>query len=103
MASDVGEIWVEKIHFRTRSLLDAEALLGDAMVGGLYQQLRAICEDDAEVGKLLAGLEPLRKKLPPELDQAEAAAKLDAAALRQLVRELPDYLLPQLFTGEEGA
>jgi len=101
-ASDVGEVWVEKIRFRTRSPLDAEAMLGDEAVGGLYKQLRLLCEDDAEVGKLLRGIEDLRKKLPPELDQSEGAAKLDPAVLRQLVRELPDYLLPQLSSGDDA-
>lgn len=99
-ASDAGEIWVEKIGFRTRSLLDAEAMLGDEAVGGLYRQLRALCEDEDEVSKLLRGLDDLRKKLPAELYPSEGGATLDPA-LRQIVRELPDYLLPQLFSGED--
>lgn len=102
-ASDAGEIWVEKISFRTRNPLDAEASLGDEAVGGLYRQLRAICEDDAEIDRLLSGLDPLRKKLPAELDHLEGGGKLDRTALRQLVRELPDTLLPLLFAGEDAS
>ncbi|UQA59515.1 metallophosphoesterase family protein [Polyangium aurulentum] len=105
LANDMGDAWVEKIQLRTRTLADLDALASnDDPIGGLLKKLRWIRDDDHELEKLGKELSDIAGKLPQEFFQTDAAAKItEADALRRIVDELPDYLLPQLSGEGEGA
>jgi DNA repair exonuclease SbcCD nuclease subunit len=106
LSADVGDLWVEKIHIRTRTPVDVEALAQrDDPVGALLRTLKSIGEDDAALEKLAREqLEGLRTKLPPEFRHAEGALDLgDIATLRRLCAEIGDYLLPQLLGEGEAS
>ncbi|MDI1478472.1 DNA repair exonuclease [Polyangium sp. y55x31] len=104
LANDLGEVWVEKVQVRTRTLADLDALAErDDPVGALLGKLRWIAEDDVELGKLGRELDDIAAKLPPEYFQAEVGPKIkEIDVVRRLVSELPDYLLPELFPEGEA-
>ncbi|MDI3282914.1 DNA repair exonuclease [Polyangium sp. 15x6] len=104
LANDLGEVWVEKVQVRTRTLADLDALAErDDPVGALLGKLRWITEDDVELGKLGRELDDIAAKLPPEYFQAEVGPRIkEIDVVRRLVSDLPDYLLPELFPEGEA-
>ncbi|MDC3955736.1 metallophosphoesterase family protein [Polyangium jinanense] len=104
LANDLGEVWVEKVQVRTRTLADLDAHAErDDPVGALLSKLRWIVEDDVELGKLGRELDDIAAKLPPEYFQAEVGPRIkEIDVVRRLVSELPDYLLPELFPEGEA-
>lgn len=106
LANDAGggRIWVEKIVVRTRAPVDAEALARRAdPVGELLRFLRGLPEDPATLATVLKPLRDCWQKLPIELREgSDALAWDDPAAVRALLRDAEETLLPLLLEQESG-
>lgn len=99
-----GDLWMEKILLRTRTVLDIEALLNrNDPVGEFLRFVRALRGDSQALGGLLAGFDDLRGKLPPEFRQLEDALDLEnPASLETLLEDAEQLLIPRLLAqGEE--
>ena len=101
-AADLGEdIWIEKIKFHTRSLLDVESLRqGQDLIGDLLRDLKSLGEDPARLAALAELLRPLRLKAGAELaaerDGAEGIDLDDPVRLAGWLRDAEELLLCQL-------
>ncbi|TWT99006.1 metallophosphoesterase family protein [Neorhodopirellula pilleata] len=95
-----ADVWIEKVQFKTQPLrtLSAE----DMSEGAIAELMR--CFEEAQdggdlVSELLAELEPLRKKLPIELQSDhDQWIPGDAASLREILAEVQPMLLQRLMT-----
>lgn len=100
-------VWLEKILVQTRSTFDLAQVREEAgAVGHLARRLAAIKDDPKELAELAAIFAELDKKLPAELREGDGALALtDAAALRAIVEDVEQTLLPRLLEPEtrEGA
>ena len=98
-------LWLEKVEFdvespRTGTLSDASA---DALAG-LMQALDAIERDDAALSTLLAELESLRKKLPPEwLHESDEDSPLHPDNLRSAIDDVRELLLDRLLSAGDAS
>lgn len=98
-----GAVWVEKILVETRSTFDVARVREEAgAVGHLARRLAAIRDDAEELASLAAVFADLEKKLPAELREGDGGLSLSApAALRALVDDVEQSLLPRLLEGAE--
>jgi DNA repair exonuclease SbcCD nuclease subunit len=102
-------VWLEKIIVQTRSTLDLAQVREEAgAVGHLARRLEVIKDDPKELAELVAVFAELEKRLPPELREGEGAILLaDVAAMRAIVEDVEQTLLPRLLeseaAGREGA
>jgi hypothetical protein len=105
VATDVeGEgVWVEKVLFETRAPIDLEELRErDDAIGQVARALAELSRSDEAVAPLLEELAELRKKLPHELrDSGEKTPLDDATALRAVMGDVEQMLLPRLLYGGE--
>jgi hypothetical protein len=100
-----GEAWLEKVEVATRPLAD-RALLRERedAIGDMLRGLGALAHDDAALLELAAELVELKRKLPPELREGPDAIDLDSPeALRRLLAEVEDTLLPAVRGSEDAA
>jgi DNA repair protein SbcD/Mre11 len=104
LATDVGEVWLEKVRFRTRPSVDVEALLGrEDAVGELVRALRGMPEDEAQVRSLSTELADLARKLPVEARHGEDGVRLDDPEyVRDALQDVEGILLGRLLGGEDG-
>jgi hypothetical protein len=106
-ATDLGGegVWVERIETRTRAPIDVEALgARDDAVGQLVRTMARLRGDDDALVALAAELDDLRKKLPPEAHGGEDGIDLESpTALRALLDDVEQLLLPRLYRSEESA
>ena len=96
-----GDVWIEKITFQTRSLLDVEALrAGQDLVGQLLRELQATRDDPARLAALAPLLAPLRLKAGAELaaagDGFEPIDLDDPARVAGWLRQAEELLLCHL-------
>jgi DNA repair exonuclease SbcCD nuclease subunit len=98
-------VWLEKVIVQTRSTFDLAQVREEAgAVGHLARRLAAIKGDPKELADLSAVFADLEKKLPLELREGEGALLLsDAKAMRALVDDVEQMLLPRLLEGPDGA
>ena len=91
-------VWLEKIIVQTRSTFDLSRVREEAgAVGHLARRLASIKDDPAELVALAACFAELEKKLPPELREGDGALALtDARAMRAIVEDVEQTLLPRL-------
>jgi exonuclease SbcD len=100
-----GEAWLEKVEVATRPLAD-RALLRERedAIGDMLRGLGTLARDDAALLELAAELVELKRKLPPELREGPDAIDLDSPeALRRLLAEVEDTLLPAVRGSEDAA
>ncbi|HEY1786422.1 MAG TPA: DNA repair exonuclease [Pirellulales bacterium] len=101
-AGDLGEdLWIEKIKFDTRSLLDVESLrAGQDLVGELLRELKSVADDPARLAALAPLLEPLRLKAGAELAAGDTSSQridlTDPVRLADWLREAEELLLCHL-------
>ena len=100
-----GEAWLEKVELATRPLAERVPLRErEDAIGEMLRGLSTISQDDAVLLELAAELSELKKKLPPELREGPEALDLESPeALRRLLAEVEDTLLPAVRGSEEGA
>ena len=101
---EVGEnIWLEKIRFKTESVIDLDSLLGhDDPIAGLLKRIQLMRVTGAIDEKMLhEEFADLRNKLPPEYKKMPDALDFDnPAALIDLLDEVEQFLIPKLFEKE---
>jgi hypothetical protein len=103
-ATDIGQegAWVEKVVIASQPSADP-ALLETASgpIADLLAFIRRAATDSALLAELGASLDDLAAKLPAELAGEEDAFDLrDPALLADLVKSVPDVLIPRLSMGE---
>jgi exonuclease SbcD len=100
-----GEAWLEKVEVATRPVAD-RALLRERedAIGEMLRGLSGLLRDDAALLELAGELVELKRKLPPELREGPDAIDLDSPeALRRLLAEVEDTLLPAVRGSEDSA
>ena len=104
-AIDVGDVWVEKVLFRTQPPQARDELAErDDAVGQVVQALRSVADDDERVAGLIDALAELRQKLPSELRSREDGLRLnDPEAIRGLLTDVEQLLMSRLLDGPTDA
>jgi len=110
IASDTGDVWIEKIQLRTRAPLDLEAVAGrDDAIGQVVRSLRSFQQDAEALGALRAtiaedsDLKSLMNKLPLAARQGDEGVDLDdGEALLAALADVEQILLPRLLHGGHG-
>ncbi len=105
VATDVaGEVWVEKVIFRTRARINMADLRGrDDALGELLRSIDALRTDDDGLAAIAAELADLRLKLPADLREGDEALKLDdPRALAGMLDDVEQVLVPRLLGGERS-
>ncbi|HEX3852662.1 MAG TPA: DNA repair exonuclease [Polyangiaceae bacterium] len=100
-----GEAWLEKVEVATRPLAQRGQLRErEDAIGELLRGLGELGRDDAALLELAGELLELKRKLPPELREGPDAIDLDSPeALRRLLAEVEDTLLPAVRGSEDAA
>ena len=100
-----GEAWLEKVELATRSVIGrAQLREREDAIGELLRGLTGIANDEAALTELSAELLELKRKLPPELREGPDAIDLESPeALRRLLAEVEQTLVPAVRGSEEGA
>ncbi|HEX4146585.1 MAG TPA: DNA repair exonuclease [Pirellulales bacterium] len=100
-AGDLSEdVWIEKIKFQTRSLLDVELLrAGQDLVGELLRDLKSIAEDPERLAGLAQLLGPLRQKLAVGDSGLDRIDLDDPGRIAGWLREAESLLLCHLVEG----
>ena len=101
VATDLGDVWAEKVKLQTRALTDRAALSErDDAVGALVRALEDLDWDSEAVTRYGAQLDALRLKLPPELvGGSEVSSAGDDEALVRALREARELLNTRLVGG----
>ncbi|WP_052375241.1 metallophosphoesterase family protein [Chondromyces apiculatus] len=101
-ANDVGGegLWVEQVRLRTGAAVDAVALgEREDAIGQLARALRALRDDDQEMGRLLGEFAGLRGKLPAEARELDEGLRLeDAEVLKGALEDVEQLLLSRLLS-----
>jgi DNA repair protein SbcD/Mre11 len=108
VAAGVGEVWVEKVRFRTA---DESAAASLAIDDGPLLELSALVQefrgDDQRLLELTDELAALKKKLPPELLSEEGSDEPlrleDPAFWRSVLAQVEPLLRARLLAEEGGA
>jgi len=100
-----SEVWLEKVELATRPLAQSvDRREREDAIGELLRGLGNIAQDEAALLELAAELVELKRKLPPELREGPDAIDLESAdALRRLLAEVEQTLLPAVRGSEEAA
>ncbi|HEX7451325.1 MAG TPA: DNA repair exonuclease [Polyangiaceae bacterium] len=100
-----GEAWLEKVEVATRPLAQRTQLRErEDAIGEMLRGLSNLARDDAALLELAGELVELKRKLPPELREGPDAIDLDSPeALRRLLAEVRDTLLPAVRGSEDAA
>ncbi len=102
-ATDVGGVWLERVRFATRTPLDLPRLAErDDPIGALLRSLGGLRGDEAALRELGRELGEMAR-LPHELREGDdAVLRDDPEALRALVDDVEQLLLPRLLGGERA-
>lgn len=106
-ATDLGGegVWVERIVSRTNASIDRAALAGrDDAIGHLVRAVARLREDEPALLAMGSAFDNLRRKLPAEARGGEDGIDLESpAALRLLLDDVEELLLPRLYRAEDEA
>lgn len=104
LASDTGDIWLEKIVWSNTRVERAESRAPDHVLGDLFREVDKTVEDEEALLKFAEALDDFEQKLPSEAKSGEAAVDLkDPAYLADAVRNAAASLLPALLTETTAA
>ncbi len=106
LAGEVGdELWVEKVKFRTRPLMDVAARrLAQDVVGELLREIEAIANDPQRLLALADELKPLATKVAGDVKDQAGGEEIDFQNPEQLaawLREAETLLINQLVEAAE--
>lgn len=102
LASSLGNVWVEKVKFDTRSPVDLDALAQQSdPLGQLIRYTRELKDDEAGLKDLAAELQELKQKLPREL--VERILPEETGLVRELLQDVEQLLIPRLLEEKENA
>ncbi|PCI45232.1 MAG: DNA repair exonuclease [Moraxellaceae bacterium] len=93
-----GDIWIEKIRFKTQAKVDIEQLRAqDNPLGGVLRTLQQLQTGNDSRTDLLDCLTTINGKLPPRYKQwADALNLEDPAQLEELLTAIEQSIIPQL-------
>ena len=97
-ATDLGDVWIEKVLLRARGRRDLEAMAArDDAFGALLRALEGLETDEAALGSLSDELGDIRGKMPSELTGGpELPGAKDTEMLMAALRESRELLLARL-------
>jgi exonuclease SbcD len=101
-----GLMWVEKVQIATSAAIDLGALKRRTdPIGEVVRQLEAMRRGDGTVlSELMAELQPIMQKLPPEITEGADGIRLDTPEyLRELLEGVEAQLLSRIFVLEGGS
>ncbi|PCJ11495.1 MAG: DNA repair exonuclease [Gammaproteobacteria bacterium] len=102
MTDSDGDLWIEKIRFKTQAKVDIGQLrTQDNPLGGVLRTLEQLQADDAGRGELLDTLNTVNNKLPRRYKQWADALNLDdKAQFDELLEGIEQLIIPKLL--QEG-
>ncbi len=98
IAAGTGDVWLEKVMFRTRRTVRFEALFrDDTPIAGLLQSIRQLAIDGDTLLKMVPELSTLKSKLPPEVHSGdEPFLDLSPGRITALRSEVQELLVAKL-------
>ncbi|MBL4866309.1 MAG: DNA repair exonuclease [Pseudomonadales bacterium] len=98
MTDSDGDIWIEKIRFKTQAKVDIEQLrTQDNPLGGVLRKLEQLKASNEDRADLLNCLTTINGKLPPQYKQWTDALNLnDPAQLDELLDGITQSIIPKL-------
>lgn len=102
-ATDIGDVWIEKVGIRSRTMADLNKLAQrDDVIGALLVKLQAIAGDETQLSKLTGTFDDIVNKLPTEYTHHPGSFNVkDVEVVKSLVSEMAHYLLPDLISEGE--
>ena len=94
LANEFGSVWIEKARVETSSPRLTTIAKRDGALNGILNATRALWDSPAELASLASELDPLKKKLPPEL--LEEMSLNDPDRFRELLSEAEQLLHSRL-------
>ena len=104
LAAGIGDVWLEKVKFRTRRKKSLEETLGrDSPLAALVESIRKLELDASNLSLLVPELATLKAKMPPELfGDEELLFELSSDGIADLGAEVQELLISRLLRhGEE--
>ncbi|MDW7771492.1 MAG: DNA repair exonuclease [Desulfobulbaceae bacterium] len=104
IAVSMGDVWLEKVKFRTGSMTGLEEIFGeDSPLSGLLQSIARLEFGEYELTALVPDLADLKTKLPAELLDENSLLVNPEQGLAELREEVRDLLIARLLQhGEEA-
>ena len=98
LAAGIGDVWLEKVKFRTRRKKSLEEILGtDTPLAGLVESIRKMEFDAAHLFELVPELATLKSKMPPEIFSGdELFSEISADEFAQFGVEVQELLISRL-------
>jgi DNA repair protein SbcD/Mre11 len=95
-----GEIWLEKVLFKTQPSISIDnLLLHDDALGSLLRSIRDMELNETALAELASEVSPLRQKLPPELLSGEERFDpTEPQQLKVVLEEIKELLMNRLLT-----
>lgn len=97
LTNDLGNVWLERVRIETSECppRHLQGIIREDNLGPLFREARQLWDNPHEIASLADELEPLKKKLPPEL--LEELRLNDPAQFRALLAEAEQLLLPRIY------
>lgn len=98
IAVGLGEVWLEKVKFKTSRKVSLEELIGeDTPIAGLIESIQKLELDGEGLTELVPELAILKSKLPPEIhDSEEPFLENSPEKIAELRTEVQEMLISKL-------
>jgi DNA repair exonuclease SbcCD nuclease subunit len=97
IAVGLGDVWLEKVKFRTRRRASLEEIVGDGTpLSGLLQAIEGLDFGENTLTMLVPDLVNLKTKLPAELQDAGSMLENSPEELNELREEVKELLIGKL-------
>ncbi len=101
IAESLGNLWLEKVKFRTKRKVGLEEIVGEATpFAGLLQAVNGLDFGDETLTSLLPDLAVLKAKLPAELLGANSVLENSSEELTEMKEEVKELLIAKLIQHE---
>jgi dsDNA-specific endonuclease/ATPase MutS2 len=97
IAIGMGDIWLEKVQFRTRRMADLDDFLeGKSPLDGLLRSIECLEFGDGALTALVPDLADLKRKMPPELLDDDSLLENPSTASTELREEIRELLIARM-------
>ncbi|MBW7990820.1 MAG: DNA repair exonuclease [Planctomycetes bacterium] len=97
IAASLGDIWLEKVNFRTNRKTSMEEIVGEnTPLSGLMQAIESLDFGEDALTTLVPDLANLRTKLPAELLDEDSLTESQPENLSELQEEVKEFLIAKL-------
>jgi len=98
IAASLGDVWLEKVKFRTSREVSLEEIIGeDTPIAGLIESIRQLELDGERLAELVPELATLKAKLPAEIYGSEDPfPETSAEKIAELRSEVQEMLISKL-------